>query len=161
MAFSLTQQSQVNKYHFTIGLKAENSWELDTDWDRTVWYCQASTFFFNTFSRLLPVGLWLLQKRYPFSKRDLANALLSKMQIYWIYASKCLKSIGLLLGQALISLLRVWSSGVPAKRGHPVMSLGTGSLLCRAALGHLKELANSERGTVSLREVAPPTSDPL
>lgn len=96
---------------------------------------------------MLHLGPWLLQKRCPFSKRDSANTMLSKTQVYCIYAPKCPKSIGLLLGQALMSLLKIWSSDGPAKGGNQVKSPGTGSLLWRATLRHLKELANSELGT--------------
>lgn len=103
MAFSLTQQSQENKYDVTIGQQAENSWELDADWDRTVRYCQTSTphsFFFSCkFSVVLHIGPWLLQTRWPLARRDLANTVFIKTQIYWIHVPKSPKSIGLLLGE--------------------------------------------------------------
>lgn len=117
-------------------------------------------FFCYKFSIFLHLGPWLLQKVWPLAGRNLADTMFSKTRIYWIHAAKCPKSIGLLLGEAMMSLLRIWPSNVPAKRGNQVQSLGTGSLLLTATPRCLNELEHSELGTETSGEVAPPSWTP-
>lgn len=115
-------------------------------------------FFSYKFSILLHFRPWLPQMRWPLARRDLATIMFSKTQIYWIHAPKCPKSIGLLLGKAMMSLLGIWPSAVPLREQSSVLG---NRLSAPYSNTQASEPAGKLRtGHRDFREVAPPSWTP-